>query len=144
MRLVLTSAQSVPAPPPSDLSPESRRFIDRCVESVEQLEVLLLLLHAPDKSWTVDTVAGSLGMTRDPAATALERLGSRNLLDVRIADDVYYRFNPGSPDLAAGARALSAAYRESRVAVLGFLASRPARHLRDFADAFRLRNDGDS
>jgi hypothetical protein len=121
----------------------AREFLHQCIDSVEQLEVLLLLQRTPDKSWTADSVADALGMARHAAAAALEGLGSRNLLDVRIAEGVFYQFRPGTPDLDAAARSVAQSYREHRALVLAIVAGRPSTTIRDFADAFRLRDDDD-
>ena len=66
-------------------------------------------------------------MLTDPVAvrTLLDRLCSQNLLDIRVTDDVRYRYRPGTGDLAAAADALLAAYRRDPLAVARLVTDRP-------------------
>jgi hypothetical protein len=123
------------------LSPDVRRFVAQTIDSVEQLEVLVLLAHAAEKWWDAPSVSREAGVTTATAARTLEELGARNLLDVRLGADVMYRFRPSSDALDRLAAALVAAYTSHRLAVLSVLASKPATPIRDFADAFRLKKD---
>ena len=47
------------------------------------------------------------------ARRVLEAFASRNLLDIRISDDVRYRLRPGTPELAHGLGLLIETYRRS-------------------------------
>jgi hypothetical protein len=120
-----------------------RRFLERRIESVEQLEVLLLLYQFADRSWNAAAVAEALRLLRPAAARSLEALGRRDLLDVRIGDDMWYRFSPATPELTATVRQVADAYREYRTPVMAFVTARRRRPLQDFADAFRIREDDD-
>jgi hypothetical protein len=53
---------------------EVRRFIAAEIESVGQLEVLLLLRGAPDKTWTADEVERALVMQAGSATSWLEQM----------------------------------------------------------------------
>ena len=121
-----------------DLPRPVRRFLARCVDAVEQLEIILLLQKHADRSWTPTDVSEALTLPGDAAARDLEVLCGRDLLDVRLGADVRYRFAPGSPELARQVRGVVDAYRASRGAVLAFVTTRRRRSLRDFSDAFKL------
>jgi hypothetical protein len=120
---------------------EVRQFLERSIEGVEQLEILLLLSHYPERSWDAAAVADQLRLTPRIAAAHLEALGRRALLDVRIGDAVRYRFSPLSEQQAALVRQLAALYRDARGPILAFVAERRRRALEDFADAFRIGED---
>jgi len=47
------------------------------------------------------------------ARQVLEAFASRNLLDIRISDDVRYRLRAGTPELARGLGLLIETYRRS-------------------------------
>jgi hypothetical protein len=126
-----------------DLPPDVRRFLGRCVETVEQLEIILLLQRHAQRSWDATEVGEALCLDQRDVAHHLELLGGRDLFDVRLGDRVRYRFNPGDPDAAMAARRLADAYRVSRGAVLGFVTGRRHRSLKDFSDAFKLTEDDD-
>jgi hypothetical protein len=125
------------------IPPTVQRFLERRIESVEQLEVLLLLQQYADRSWNAAAVADALRLTVGTAGRSLEALGRRDLLDVRIGDDVWFRFSPATPELAATVRQLADAYREGRTPILAFVAARRRRGLHDFSDAFRIREEDD-
>jgi hypothetical protein len=62
-----------------------RRFIERRIKRVEQLEILLLLQRESERYWDAPTVAQSLQLAEWDVADDLEALGRRGLLDIRIA-----------------------------------------------------------
>ncbi len=76
------------------LSPAALHFVQKCVESLLDLEILLLLYREPRVWRGADTVARHLGVALQSAEQALENLGARNLLDVRIGSTLVYRFAP--------------------------------------------------
>jgi predicted ArsR family transcriptional regulator len=125
------------------LPPSVRRFVQRRIDTVEQLEILLLLQHHADRSWNAARVADALQLTEPAAAEHLEALGRRDLLDVRLSSDVVYRYSPATAELAGIVAQVVDAYREHRGDVLRLVTGRRLRALRDFSDAFRLGDDDD-
>ena len=118
-------------------------FVNDSVDSIEQLELLVMLIESPNRWWDAAAAGRALGV--DPGRTQrdLERLATRNLLAVRLTNDVSYRFEPGSPSLAARAAAFAAAYRSHARALFRLVSDRQKRAVRDFADAFRIRRRHD-
>lgn len=119
-----------------------RGFIGEHIRSIEQLEVLLLLLRKPDQWWSAEAVAGELRTSRLSAETRLEEMASHNLLDVRTAESLLFRYHPATSALDVAVRETAQAYAERRVAVTTFIYSMPNDDLRGFADAFRIRKGG--
>jgi hypothetical protein len=128
---------------PAELPGEVVRFITREIESLEQLELLLLLMQAPDRWWDAASVASALGSREDVARRTLDRFASRNLLAIRVTADVRYQFQPGEEGLQRTMTLFAEAFRTNRLAVLQLVTGRPQRSIRDFADAFRIRHDDD-
>lgn len=118
---------------------EVRRFITAEIDSVGQLEVLLLLRGAPDKDWTAQEVARALVSQQDSAASWLARMEIRGLLSVT---DGAYRYAPATAEMARTIDRLAEAYAHYRVAVIGLIFSKPAEHVTLFSDAFRIRRPG--
>ena len=58
----------------SSLPRPVRRFLDDRIDSVEQLEILLLLPRYADRSWNAAAVAAALGLTPRTAERHLVRL----------------------------------------------------------------------
>ena len=121
---------------PEPLSAQLTRLIVDRIGSVEALEALLLLARTPDKWWTAKAVADEIGDQPASASRALDGLCANNLLDVRIAQDVLFKYAPraGDADLV---RQLVETYRTRRIAVLQLL-SRRVDSVREFAEAFRV------
>lgn len=86
---------------PTDLDERTRRAITTCVNSIDELDALLHLARNRDRYVSADTIFAEAGIASRRAAVALEGLASRNLLDVRIAEDILYRLDPASPALRA-------------------------------------------
>jgi hypothetical protein len=122
----------------SRLPEDVHRFILSTIESVEQLEVLLLMHGAPDTSWTPEAIAQQLYSTPSSIRVRLEAL-SRQELVAPEGPQSSFRYQPPSAGVAATINRVAECYRERRVAVITLIASKPLENVRAFSDAFRLR-----
>jgi hypothetical protein len=125
------------------LDAATRRLVLLHVRTFEELELLLLLDRDRTRYWSATAAAVPLGVTETAARQACEALASRNLLEVRLGEDVLYRLDPTGA-AADGVRRVLDAVRQHRVAVINTIASTTTAAA-DFADAFRLtrrREDG--
>jgi DNA-binding MarR family transcriptional regulator len=119
---------------------ELQQFIDQNVESLAQLEALLLLKNEPDRVWTVEALAKALYITSDTAAALLANLVSRGFakpVDGQNGQYIYLA-TAESRDLV---ERLATLYEERRVAVITQIYSKPVNKVQTFADAFRLRRE---
>lgn len=116
---------------------EVRNFLLQCIDSVEQLEVLLLLHRTPEQDWSPETVAQALYSNADSIRRRLAGLHANGLLASTASSS--YRYQPKTSALDATVRLLADTYRERRVAVITVIASKPMENVRAFSDAFRLR-----
>jgi hypothetical protein len=128
---------------PQEITPEVRAFLADTVGSLEHFQLLLRLVQFPDRWWDVSTVVREAGLSPRDAQQALDHFAKRNLLDIRISDDVRYRFQPGTEGLQAAALAAAEAFRQQPLAVVEAITGANRRSIRDFADAFRIRRDDD-
>jgi hypothetical protein len=117
-----------------------RRFIAGHIESVGQLEVLLLLRAAADKQWTTDEVARAVVTQPASAAGWLEQLRADGLLELSAER---YRYDPPDGNVERAVDELAESYAKYRVAVIGLIFSKPSEHVREFPEAFRLRRPRD-
>lgn len=116
------------------------RFIRAEVESVEQLEVLLLLRGAADKRWTPDEVARALVSRTESAATWLEGMEQSGLL--RTIDGSY-QYAPPTPEVERTIDALAESFAKYRVSVISLIFSKPSERVKIFSDAFRIKRGKD-
>jgi hypothetical protein len=103
------------------LPPAVRRFLEERIDDVEQLEIMLHLQRHVERSWCAADVADALRLGCRRAENQLEALAGRDLLDVRLGDDVRYRFKPTSDALAAAARQLAEWYCDHRSETVAFV-----------------------
>ncbi len=128
----------------SELPEDVRRFIVDHIDSVEQLEILLLLHQHRDRAWNAESVARELRISPMSAGDRLEDLRHSELLTRKSGTELEYRYAPASPKLDATVGGLITAYAERRVTVINLIFSKPVDKIRTFADAFRLRKDDDN
>ena len=126
----------------SDPFPDDvRRFILAHINSVEQLEVLLLLRGAPDREWTAAAVGQALYTSPAAAAKRLTDLAAGGLAAVLPGDASTYRYLPADDARRLMVDRLAEAYTQRRVAVVSLIYSKPNDQVQAFSDAFRLRKD---
>jgi hypothetical protein len=118
-------------------------FVADHLRSLEELQLLMAVIHAPDRWWDAQTAARELVMPAKTARRALDHLAAGNLLDIRITGDVRYRFRPGTEALLEAANACVTAYASDPQALVELVAKPSTGRARDFADAFRIRRDDD-
>mgnify|MGYP001562281163 CR=1 FL=1 len=106
--------------------------------SVEELEVLLILHEANDRSWTALEINERLRSQESSIAKWLDALVALGLAQ---QGDGRYRYAPASAKLARDTSALAEAYRERRIKVIELIFAKPSESLRDFVRAFKLRDN---
>ncbi len=127
----------------SDPIPEEvKKFIAERIDSVELLEVLLLLRAKPEQEWSADEVSRELRSSSVAIGKRLADLHARELLFLNEASTLRYRYNPRTKNLIVVVDALARAYELSRARVIDLIFSKPTDKLRHFSDAFKLRKEG--
>ncbi len=125
------------------IPPRVQRFIATHIDSIEKLEVLLMLRTHADREWTARDVSQELRIAETSAATRLTDLAARRLVTERGGNPTFYRYGPASPEDAQDVAGLQDTYSTRRVSVISFIFSKPLDKVRGFADAFRLKRDKD-
>lgn len=120
-----------------------RQLIAEHIESVAQLEVLLLLREHPERVWSSQDVAAELRTAPELAEASLGRLSRAGLVAVEIEAEgrPCFRYLPSTPAAAQAVDQLAAAYATHKTSVIAFIFSAPTDSVQGFADAFRLRGD---
>lgn len=127
----------MPAPGAEILS----RFILASIDSIGQLEVLLLLRHHADRDWSAPEVGDELRTNAVSAAEHLAKLSHHGLFAPSEMSPLRYRYKPRTVELGAAVDLLNQAYRDDRVAVINMIYSKPTERIRIFADAFKIRKE---
>jgi hypothetical protein len=119
-----------------DIPADLRDFLLRYIDSVAQLEALILLNDAPE-GWTPNRLAARLYIPDDQALPLLHSLRETGF--VEIAND-QFRYTGGNAEQQQTIRRLTEYYASHIVSVSHLIHSKP-RRIREFAKAFRLKRD---
>jgi DNA-binding MarR family transcriptional regulator len=117
-----------------------KQFLAQHVESLAQLEALLLLHREPLRRWSSADLARELYISADMCAGIIADLERRRLV-ARAADDNHYHYVAPDVETARLVDQLAEYYRDRRVAVITEIYSKPTKKVQTFADAFRLRRE---
>lgn len=119
-----------------------KAFISKYIDSVVQLEVLLLIHKEPDRPWSATEVSQRLRVSPAWVVDELANLCNRGLL-VRVSGpEIRYRFASHAADLCREVQSLADVYADRRVTIISLIGSKPIDRIRVFTDAFKLRKDG--
>jgi predicted transcriptional regulator len=123
--------------------PESvLQFIAERIDSVPQLEALLLLWENPQRSWSEDEVAARIYVSRAAATQILQALQRQNLVGLATTQSSgQYEYNPQWDPSGLVMPEVAAAYRRHLVQLATFIHSRASTAVREFARAFDLKKD---
>jgi hypothetical protein len=122
------------------LDPAVLAFLLERIESVEQLEILLLLATDSGRCWSADTIARELRSSPRSADKWLDTLAKQGLLKLCNATPPEYAYSPESEDLRQRVAGVAAAYLIRRVTVIEAIFNKPVAKMNSFANAFRLRD----
>lgn len=115
-----------------------RALLERSIDSVRQLDMLLLMREAGTaRDWSADELETALRSSATAVDTDLAGLLQAGLVEVEAGPPTLWRYRPGSGDRTVAA--LAACYRTHRTTVVRVISSSAASSMDEFADAFRLR-----
>jgi hypothetical protein len=115
------------------------RFLEEHIETVPHLETLLLVRRSDATEWDAERIAARVYVNLDTAATILNDLSRRGMLEPKDGRYVYSsQWELEHPEM----QALDDSYRTALVPVSQLIHAKAAGgSLRDFARAFRLKSD---
>jgi len=113
------------------------KFIFACINSVEQLEILLLIRTRTELD--ADTITQELRTTTSSVEKRLADLMRKNLVAVRENEGQRrYAYDPPS-QYQETIEQLATLYSTYRVSVINLIFSKPSDALTGFSDAFRFK-----
>jgi len=125
----------------NDFPAEIEQFIGQNVESLAQLEMLLLLRSESSRSWSCFDLARQLYITPDVCTGIIADLERRGFVLRDAADSTLIRYRSGGASFDQLIDQLASLYQQRRVAVITLIYSKPVKKVQTFADAFRLRRE---
>ncbi len=124
-------------PIPDDI----KKFVVENIDSVAQLEALLLLRNNPDEQWSIQTIAKRLYISEQETIPLLARLGAAGLILSTYDKPPIYIYRPGSLDQIRLVDRLAETYSRHLVPITNLIHSKPRTRIQEFADAFKLRKE---
>ena len=112
-----------------------KEFVLSRIDSVAQLEALLMLRANPEELWDVAKMAERLYITQRESYEVLTRLCAKGLLS-KVGDA--YRYAALPAELAIMVDRLSDAYAHHLIPVTNII-HRKLRRIHEFADAFKFK-----
>ena len=125
----------------TDFPSEIEQFIAQHIESLAQLEALLLVRREPERSWSCDDLSRQLYVAPDVCLGIVADLERRGFLERVSPQDEIFRYRPGDPAANRLIDQLADLYQQRRVAVITHIYSKPVKKVQTFADAFRFRRE---
>lgn len=123
------------------ISENVRRFIAVYIDSVELLEVLLLLRINAKREWSADSVSREIRSNPTSVTTRLNDLCARGFLSMKEGTPPLYRYDPRTDELDSAVKGLAEAYAERHARVIELIFSKQTDALRNFSDAFKFKQD---
>ena len=117
------------------------RFILEKVDSVAQLEALLLLHNNSEKQWSVRALAARLYVDEEQTARLLSDLCRQSLAVEIPREPPLYQYKPSSIQLRQMVDSVAEFYSKHLVPITNLIHSKPKTRLQQFADAFKFRKD---
>ena len=113
-------------------------FLQTHLGSIWALEMMLVLHHSKDRTWTVEHLVREMRAADQLVAGLLDRFQRLGLV---TESNGSWRWDVQSPDMVELTQKVSEAHAVTPFAVIQAIAETPEQRLRQFADAFRLRKD---
>jgi hypothetical protein len=126
-----------------DFPPGLRQFIENHLESVPQLESLLLLRQDAQRAWSAADVGKALYIPEDMASSLLNDFVRRGFA-ATVPPEGRFAYRIRDKETDALIATLMSVYQERRVAVISLIYSKPLNKVQTFADAFRFGKESPS
>ena len=116
------------------------RFLERNIDTVPQLETLLMMSEAPDRRWLIADVASRNYINEQRASDTLNALLRRGLVSWEESPPAF-RFNPATDEIRAAVADLARCYQRSLSRITELIHAKPSASIQEFARAFDLKKD---
>lgn len=120
---------------------EIKQFILKSIDSIAQLEALLLLRGNQSEEWDTEKVAKRLYISEQETALLLRRLCDKEFIIANSDQPPRYQYQPRSTELRHMVNQVAEIYSKQLVPVTNLIHSKSHNRIQEFADAFRLRKD---
>ncbi len=126
-----------------DIIPEDvKQFILRHIDSIAQMEGLLLFCADPQKEWNAAATARGLFISESEAAALLVHLADQGFIGAAKSGlPSHYQYQPKSPEWKEMVEHVAVLYRQYLIPITNLIHSKSKSRIQEFADAFKIRKD---
>lgn len=117
------------------------QFVTEKIDSIAELEALLLLRNEPRRQWTPKELSRRLYLSDRDGFEILVGLSTKGLVLYKAGASGWYEYEPGTADLGRLVDRLCATYAKLIVPVTNLIHEKSKKRVQEFADAFKLRKD---
>ena len=117
------------------ISEKIKQFIFEQIDSVEQLEVLLLLRSHKSSSWNIDQIAQELRSSPNSVSNRIKSLSNIGLVELESGSQAHFVYKETNPEFEAILQELGELYKSRKQTILELIFS-PLKRGRHFANAF--------
>lgn len=121
-----------------DIPADILAFLVNRVDSVPELETLLMMSERADRCWSLDDVVARTYVNHATARTVLDALQRRGLV---VPDAGGHRFQPQDPADVALVTRVASYYQANVVRVATLIHERASAAIKEFARAFDFKKD---
>jgi hypothetical protein len=123
------------------IDPEVEQFLLDSIDTVPHLETLLLIFQSPATTWSVAELAARIYVNEKQAGGILEDLTRRSLITRVEQSPASYQYVARTEAQNQLLGKVAQSYRTQLVQVTRFIHSNASASVRDFARAFRLKDN---
>jgi hypothetical protein len=117
------------------------RFILERIDSVAEMEALLLLRTDPSQEWSIAELAKRLYISEQQTTAIVSSLCAHGIFVAILSGAPRYRYQPASKEMHAMVDRVAEMYSKHLVPVTNLIHSKPTTRVQEFADAFKFRKD---
>ena len=123
-----------------EISPAVLQFVLKRIDTVTELETLLIMCADEARVWSVDDIASRIYVPTPSAAAVLHGISVKGLIS---ADDSGrgYRFSPANDEVRQVVQQTAAEYRTSLIPISTLIHKKASGPVQEFARAFSLKKD---
>ena len=126
--------------PGNEIPAHVLQFLEENIETVPQLETLLMMSETQDRSWLIADVAARNYITEQRATDTLNALLRQGLVTSEDSPP-RFRFDPGTDATRATVADLAGCYQRNLSRITTLIHSKPSASIKEFARAFDLKKD---
>jgi len=116
------------------------RFLRENIDTVPQLETLLMMCKERDRSWLIADVAFRNYIAEQRATDTLNALQRRGLVS-SVESPPRFRFDPATDEVRTVVADLARCYKKNLSRITELIHAKPSASIKEFARAFDLKKD---